>query len=197
MRRTAMVLIGLVLAVGLQVGYAGPAAACSCAGPVTDVTAADRADAIFTGVLLDRRVADSFGFSGADPAVFTFEVDGVYRGQVAATQSIVTARDGATCGLELSGAGPFLVFARTEAFPHDPDAEPGVLRADLCGGSRPLSGGSPDPVLGQPSVPAPGTAVEAADVVDGGLEPEVLGSGAAVVVGCALALVLWRRRAAR
>jgi hypothetical protein len=54
-------------------------------------------------------------------------VDRVYKGQATSTQVVTTHSSGASCGLEISGPGPFLVFA---------DQEQSGLTANLCGGTR-------------------------------------------------------------
>lgn len=193
MGRTAALLVALLLGGLVQIGTANTALACSCAGPVSDLQAAQRADAVFTGVLLDREVADGIVASSSDPAVLTFRVEAIYQGAVAERQAIVTARDGASCGLELSGPGPHLVFARTEAFPFEPDAADGALRADLCGGSRPLSSGPPDAGLGEPHEASAGTTQDAGDVVDPSRVPLIVLAGAATVTGVG-GVLLWRRQ---
>lgn len=153
MRRVAILLSGLMLGSVAAVLGAAPACACSCAG-APEAELAATATAIFVGTLVDRQVDDSQPIiSSGDPAWLTFEVHQVYRGEVAASQVVVTARDGATCGLELSGTGPFLVFAEAGWA-----GEPGTLSASLCGGTRPLADGPPDPTLGTPSAPTAGLA---------------------------------------
>jgi hypothetical protein len=69
---------------------------------------------------------------------------------------------GASCGLELGGPGPFLVFARRPS--HDGLAkawwggkyqlDPGQFVADLCGGSRALADGG-EPAFGRPPASSP------------------------------------------
>ena len=66
-----------------------------------------------------------------------FQVDRVYKGRVGSPQGVVSARDGASCGLELAIGVRALVFVRDG-------------RADLCNGTResamrpvPASFGSP------------------------------------------------------
>lgn len=156
-RFVAVLLLGLGLGL-VGVVLAPPALACSCAGAETDAGYAARADAVFVGELVSRDVREP-SLSGLDPAVLTFDVTAVYQGEVAQRQQVVTPVDGASCGLELSGSGPFLVFARAPAdsFQHDPPVGDGQLLADLCGGSRPVSAGPPDPMLGAPTAAAPGS----------------------------------------
>src|SRR5688572_11564441 len=106
------VIVLAIVAVGLVVA-APPAAACSCLG-TSDAEALATADVAFSGTLVEVRVPPGETFSSMDPARFIFEVDRVYKGDARARQSVVTPRSGASCGLELSGPGPFLLFASTE-----------------------------------------------------------------------------------
>ena len=64
-------------------------------------------------------------------------VDRVYKGEAKAKQSVVTAREGASCGLELTGRGPFLVFA-TKDPQFDLEGDAGEVYSSLCSGSRAL-----------------------------------------------------------
>src|SRR3954467_2211060 len=98
----------LFAAAGLLV--ASPAQACSCAEATTAQHVAD-ADVVFTGTLLSRTVdhPDWPVMSRGAPALHVFAVDAVYKGDVHAEQGVVSAADGASCGLELAGDGPFVV----------------------------------------------------------------------------------------
>lgn len=137
-RRLARVLL-LTLAVGGAVAVpAAPAAACSCA-PTTDTAARATADAVFVGEVVARRDTPAKGgvLSSVDPAVFVVKVSRVYKGRVFATQEVVTARLGASCGLELPPAGPALFFAFATGAPLvEGDLEPGQLSSHLCSGTR-------------------------------------------------------------
>ncbi len=117
-----------------------PACACSC-GLVSPAEAFRQADAVFVGRLVDRQVDHGWPLSGTDDkAVLTFEVGEVYKGRVRARQEIVTAVSGASCGLELTGPGPFAVYARSEAYrPAGPPAKD-QYAASLCAGSAHLYG---------------------------------------------------------
>jgi hypothetical protein len=149
-------LLGLAAGLAAAVAAAVPAHACSCA-QATDPEQLDRADVVFTGRLLGRQdappAADGSVSSG-DLATLTFAVDRVYKGAVAARQPVLTVRSGASCGWELAGEGPYVVFAQREV---------DGLRTDLCSGNRTGSapaawgsGTSPAPVAPSPS-PASGT----------------------------------------
>lgn len=112
------------------------AAACSC-GLLTDEEALEYADAVFIGTLAEIITPGGTSYSSADPERFVFEVDAVVTGEVFARQSVVTARDGASCGLEISGPGPFLVFAVTND-DFTGGAVDGELYSNLCSGTREL-----------------------------------------------------------
>jgi hypothetical protein len=122
-------------------GASEPAAACSC-GMFTDEQALASADAAFTGTLVDVITPPGDTYSSSDPERFVFEVDDVFKGTVFARQSIVTARDGASCGLEISGPGPYVVFA-SEEDDLVGGAVDGELYSNLCAGTRSLDGGVP------------------------------------------------------
>ena len=126
------VLAALFSAAGLLV--ASPAAACSCAEADT-ATSFAAADAVFTGTLVSRDVDHPEWpvMSSTDPALHVFAVDGVFKGEVHELQGVVSSADGASCGLELSGDGPFVVFASRDAgLPED------QYRAGLCDGTTTL-----------------------------------------------------------
>ena len=200
-RRTfvTVLLAGLLLAAGLTV--AAPASACSCAGGTT-AEYFERADAVFTGSLFSRDV-DHPNWpmaSSGDPALYVFTAHVVFKGEVHEAQGVVSADSGASCGLELSGKGPFVVFAN-----RDPELPEGQYRAGLCDGSAVLdsavvaelaelttlttSTGAPG------ALPAEGSA--GVDSAGSGFVPVAL-VGAGVLGALAVAwVVLRRQRAAR
>ena len=141
-RSISLGLAALVFAV-VTVASVDPAAACSCAGS-TDSDAVAAADVVFSGELVEIRTPPGASYSSADPERFVFAVDHVYKGDAKARQSVVTPREGASCGLELSGSGPFLVFATTEGS-FDLEGDEGELFSHLCSGTR---------VLAESAVPA-------------------------------------------
>ncbi|MDT0274639.1 hypothetical protein [Blastococcus goldschmidtiae] len=138
MRRPAVVLLLGALLSALGMWAAAPAQACSCAGGTT-AHFAERADVVFTGRLESREPAPG---SLSDVAVHVFAVDSVVKGRVQAQQEIVSAGSGASCGLELSGRGPVVVFAsRSLDLPATASTglEDGQYAASLCGGTAPLT----------------------------------------------------------
>lgn len=168
LRACAALLLGLAGAALVVVGAASPASACSCAvGAAQDRVTADSlfagADAVFTGRLVDRRDPVSLAgtSSSADLATLTFAVTTVFKGQVAPRQEVRTAWSGASCGLEITGEGPFLLFTSR--------AGDGTLRASLCGGATERvdlatwAGAAPDAAVdGSPGPHGPSLAVVAA-----------------------------------
>jgi hypothetical protein len=131
-----LLLAALFSAAGLLV--ASPATACSCVEADTAQHFAD-ADVVFTGSLLSRTVSrpDWPMTSSGDPALHVFAVDAVFKGEVHEEQGVVSASDSASCGLSLSGEGPFVVFASRDA-----DLPEGQYRAGSCSGT-----GSLDPAV--------------------------------------------------
>jgi hypothetical protein len=122
MRRVALTLAGVLLALTALWATPSPAYACSCAYPPDDPELVGLAEVIFTGTVtadeLDER---------AQTRTLTFTVDRVYKGTARSTEVVTTHSSGASCGLEISGPGPFLVYA---------DQEQSRLTANLCGGTR-------------------------------------------------------------
>ena len=191
MRRLAIPLLFGVLLGAAGLAGARPAAACSCAGIPSAAQAFASADAVFSGRLVSREVHHPNWplISSSDPAVHAFAVDEVFKGVVHEEQGVVSANCGASCGLELSGAGPFVVYA-TES--------DGGYRAGLCDGAttatpelesdlRSLAGGP-----GSSAAPREGAAGTDAP----GAPTAVLAVGALLLLGGAL-LLRRRRRAVR
>ena len=151
------------------------------------------------------RAAPGESFSSIDPARWTFTVSRVFKGDVTATQVVVSEVSGASCGLEIPRRGEFLVFAETAPARLSPEPGAGELYAGLCGGTWVATDGALDPALG------PGRAVEAgaratlpsaaqgADTVDEGSDtwPTLLIFGATVVGITIVFGVAFRARARR
>ena len=126
-------------------------AACDCA-PFTDAEAFEFADVVLTGTLVEINTPVGDIVVSTDPERFVFDVDQVFKGEAQTRQSVVTAREGASCGLEISGPGPFVVFAR----PDDgitSGAVDGEAYSSLCSGTRPLADGELPTSFGTPSSP--------------------------------------------
>jgi len=179
------------VAVGL-VGAAPPAAACSCAS-FNDDEALAASQVAFVGELLEVRTPSSGeAWSSADPERFVFAVDRVYKGEANATQSVVTAREGASCGLELMGRGPFLVFATTDPQLHL-DGDDGEVYSSLCSGSRELVTAPVPSSFGDGQAPFAGSSPIGRpddDALIGGPDVDGLPIAAIVVASGLLVLVL-------
>jgi hypothetical protein len=124
----------------------GPAHACSCTGG-TDAEKFKLAQAVFTGTLVGREEPNESASvqSSADPVIYTFAVDRVYKGTITNPQRVKSVVDGASCGLELRSNGPFVVFTSERPFVTLPDA-------GLCGGTREVATGEKLP-FGRGSAP--------------------------------------------
>jgi hypothetical protein len=84
-----------------------------------------------------------------------------------AKQKVKTADNGAACGLELSGTGPFLVFAYK---PEGKKSGAGqVLEANLCGGTRPI-GADEHPSFGKGKAVKKPEVVQTPSASDGSLD---------------------------
>lgn len=175
MRRPASTLGAMLISAGLVLAYPEAACACSCVA-VTDEEAFDGAAAVFTGTLVDDGTS-SFGSPGATRTL-EFEVDEVYKGEIAELQGIATSGDGASCGWELPAGEEYLVFATISD---------GQLFASLCGGSRAVEAG--DAFFAQAAdAPAPGEA----DLDESALWP--FAAGAVALLAAVAAFVWWRLR---
>jgi hypothetical protein len=183
-RRTAAVLLLAALLSAAGAALAGPAMACSCTTAETAAHVA-RADAIFTGRLVSREV--SGGSSSADPALHVFAVAAVWKGEAAAQQGVVSAASGASCGLELQGEGPFVVFATRSG---------DGLAADLCGGTAAWSAAIEGELSALtrravPQEPAPGAA---GDELPGGVPWVWVTLAAAALAGAGVVARRWGTR---
>lgn len=132
MHRVVMLTVAIVLA------GSGTAVACSCIGQ-SDAKLRAQADAVFAGTVtarVDRNPGPAI--SSADPIEYTFAVEQTAKGVVADSQVVWSARSDAMCGCTFPLGERFVVLA----YRRD-----GVLRASVCGGSRPLAAGEPPFVL--------------------------------------------------
>lgn len=148
MRRFLALWLGLALAasVVLVSSTARTAHACSCVSP-TDQQAFDESDGVFVGRVTKVTISNDGPIIGSlDPAIWEFDVSKVFKGKVAKDQEVVSARDGASCGLELTEGSEYIVFGwlDTAIFPPDAQPAPGQLSAALCNGTRSTEDGALD-----------------------------------------------------
>ncbi|MEO6715283.1 MAG: hypothetical protein ABIM89_17930 [Mycobacteriales bacterium] len=157
MRWRRLLLALLALAAAVHVAAAAPAGACSCtSGPSGDQQYVGWADAVFVAEFVSYSPPPQRAtMSSMDPAVWTFAVSAVYKGEVAAQQDVVSASNGASCGLELPHAGRFLLFASTSGDPATTVDGP-VLYSHLCAGNRALGDAEVPALLEKPKPPLPG-----------------------------------------
>lgn len=167
-RGVAVILATVLLALAALWATPAPAYACSCATASENEHAAN-AEVIFTGTIANDELDQ-----GQQTRRLTFAVDRVFKGEATATQVITTSASGASCGLEISGPGPFLVFA---------DSEQSGLTANLCGGTR---AGSAPAAMGAGATPAPNSAPDARAGMWVPLVGLILAVTAAAIVGLSL-----------
>jgi hypothetical protein len=183
----AALCLGVVGAVILP----GDAYACSCK-PTSSRIAAERADAIFTGKVLE--VTD---VRKPEPGrvEIRFQVSRVYKGSVYAEQLVASPAMANDCGVDLAVNSSWVVFAEQRFEGRGDDA---VLRlaTEACSGNIP--GTKAPSLLGRGRTPLTGAsdreerAVATDATVTGALKAVgVVGVGLVVLVGLGLA-VLWR-----
>ena len=151
------IVAGLV-AVATLAAATGTACACSCVG-LTDEEALRNSAAAFVGTLREVR-GPTVSMSSSDPSRFVFDVEAVYKGAVHEVQSIVSASDGGSCGLEVNVGERALVFAHGSGQSSLLDGE---YAAGLCEGTRMLGVAAVPPVLGAPIAMLPGSSVVGED----------------------------------
>ena len=111
-----MLLFLVTLAAGVEAGRA-----CSCALPDARAALA-QSDGAFVGRLVSRREADQ-------RAILTFSVERTLKGSLGSTVEVVTASNGAACGIELrTGTRVGLVL----------DRRAGAWNGHLCWQFQPL-----------------------------------------------------------
>jgi hypothetical protein len=169
-RTAALALAALLLGLVVHWLEPVPAHACSC---VTDSEPEliRSAEVIFTGSIVGDR-------AWGDTRTYTFDVDRVYRSQVRTAQTVKTHTQGPACGLELPGAGPYLVMGYRQD---------GVLWANSCGGTR---AGAAPAELGDGYPPQPGASESPVPWV-------VLGGVILVLATIGILPAVVRRRSAR
>jgi hypothetical protein len=193
-RRAFGVAIVVAIVGVVHVAAAPPAAACSCVG-FTDDEAIRGSEVVFAGELAEVLTPPGV-FSSAGPERFVFEVDVVYKGEAKATQSVVTPRDGAGCGLELVGRGPYLVFAGTEPV-LDLDAEEGELYSTLCSGTRALDVAPVPAAFGPGDPPSRGSSPIGSPDEALPMPVIVVAGGLVVLIGLTAASIVRQRADAR
>jgi Tissue inhibitor of metalloproteinase len=181
--KTASPFLRLLAAVALVVAVSAipiaHVAACSCM-PMVPGEAAAMADAAFTGtVVAEQPVArdDPAAPAPMGQIVYTFEVDGIAKGDLGSRANILAGGDSAGCGMSFAMNERWLIFA---------SAQDGQLATGLCSANVPLAADEEPPISVSP--PTPG-----ADEAGAGVPLGVVVPGAAVVAFLGLAAFLfWR-----
>ena len=200
MRAVRLLLAGVLGALSLVVVSAAPSFACSCAGAST-AQYVDGADVVLTGTVTDKQPPPKRPvMSSGDPVTYTFDVERTFKGDPSGPVPVLSAMDGASCGLEGVRVGQrYVVFAS--------ESRRGDLWASLCGGTAPWSAdleadvvaATGPGVVAPPSVAPAGTGSDVdrptgagPDEAEGGFlaAPVALASGLALVL---LAGTLWLR----
>jgi hypothetical protein len=176
-RAVAALLVLLLTALAI-VMTAVPAFACSCAPSPPPAQAAEEADAVFAGEVVDIQRAGEFEVE------VVLAVSDVWKGGISERQVIRTGSDGAMCGFSFQGGEAYLVYASK--------GDDG-FRTSSCSRTAPLSAADADvAVLGDAYAPAAGSGEPAA----AGTSPWLLAGAAALVLAAGGALVWQRRRTA-
>ena len=163
MRTLRLLLAALVAALTTVVVTAGPSFACSCAsaGPADFV---DRAEVVVTGTVTHIAPPPQKAvMSSADPTTYTFEVDGVHKGEAGTTIEVLSPSSGASCGLENVEEGTrYVLFAGHQSL-EGKDKE--HLWANLCGGT---GRATPEYVTAVEDITGPGQPMDDGTVTGGG-----------------------------
>jgi hypothetical protein len=158
LRWPVRLVVGIGIVAASTWAQGGPVAACSCVES-TDLESFDRASAVFVGEVIDdwsEPPPKSGEYSSDLPRWFTFATTAVYKGDVFDEQFVRTVTDGASCGMELGGSGPFLIFA----------AGSGELRSTLCDGNRAVDAAAIPDGFGAPRQPLAGASPSSRPGVD-------------------------------
>jgi hypothetical protein len=145
--RILRALAALAIVVAVSAIPIAQVAACSCM-PMVPGEAAAMADAAFTGtVVAEQPVA------GDDPGApvpmgqvrYTFEVDGIAKGDLGSQATVLAGGDSAGCGMSFAMRERWLIFA---------SAQDGELATGLCSANVPLAADEEPPISVSP--PSPG-----------------------------------------
>ena len=136
--RAGRAAVVLVLALTWSFGHSSPAAACSCV-TLSETEAFAAADVVFAATLLEVRTPDGDVFRLHRPRALRVRGRRGLQGRSACRAVHRHRPRGASCGLELAGDGPFLIFAQHDSGGLTGGAVDGELYAGLCGGSRTLT----------------------------------------------------------
>jgi hypothetical protein len=126
-----LTVLGLAL---VMMGRTPGAWACSCIGAPSNARSFESADVVFIGTVVARADPNTGTTqSAADPITWTFRVQSVQKGAASPTQTVLSARGGATCGVLFTVGRRYQVFAERSG---------SHVNAFLCGGTTVLAAGA-------------------------------------------------------
>ena len=140
--------LAVIFAIGLASLPVAQVAACSCAMS-TPEQAAEFADAVFAGTVVnespvgvDTRRGGAIAATVPMPmpfgqSIYTFDVDGVAKGEVGAGIDVLAGGDGASCGMSFGTGERWLVFTTWDGAMHT---------TGLCSGNVALEVGAEAPL---------------------------------------------------
>ncbi len=183
----------LVVAAAFFLANPGCAFACSCLPPGTPQEELGKSDAVFAGKVV--QVSGQVDGGAAETVEVRFEVSQVWKGAESRTVLVKTPGSSASCGFNFEQGREYVVYASQQE---------GNLTSGLCSRTTLLASAADDlAVLGSGTAPSgeaetPATLPEAgSDNPAAQLPPYLLGVGALVIVGLALAFTARRRLRAR
>jgi Tissue inhibitor of metalloproteinase len=104
--------------------------ACDCADVSPDLKFR-HADAVFMGKAISRKdLKAGAKLRSIDPIAWTFDVERVFKGNVAKQQSVLSAAMGASCGIQFKVGDRYQVYAKRQG---------STLSTHLCSGTKPLA----------------------------------------------------------
>lgn len=187
-RRTAMLMLSLLLGGWLFGSSPAPAHACSCASVPPPETALRESDAVFSGIVLSvRETRAGVVRSSADPVEVTFRVTEVWKGVGTDRVTVRTAASTASCGFGFVEGMPYIVYARETNL---------GLSTGLCTRTADLALAADDlAALGKGTVPPPSPELEEA-IRSNPASMYLFWAGAAfsVVAAVAFAILILRLR---
>jgi hypothetical protein len=104
--------IGLILALLALLAPVGQVFACSCAEPLLPREAAEKAAAVFTGVVTSHELVTRQDSPSGEPRRhYQFTATDVFKGEVGTTVDVYTGLGGGDCGYSFEIGQKYLVYA--------------------------------------------------------------------------------------
>lgn len=179
------ILLAVIFGIGLATLPTAQVAACSCAMSSPE-QAVEFADAVFAGTVLGESPVGAGGAIAATvpmplpfgQLIYTFDVDGVAKGEVGSMVDVLAGGDGASCGMSFGTGERWLVFTTWDG---------AMLTTGLCSGNVALEAGAEAPL------PLISPAENLAQTDGGGIPVAALALIAIIGVVVAVSIVAFRR----